>query len=94
MTSGVSNRLPVPWRPGGPVRCIHLATSVAVVRLGSFAAAAQELGYTQSAVSQQVAELERRAGLRVIQRRPVRPTAAGLVLLEAQGSVRTAMTSR
>ncbi|WP_211121492.1 LysR family transcriptional regulator [Streptomyces yatensis] len=70
----------------------HLVTLEAVVRLGSFAAAAEEVGYTQSAVSQQIAELERRAGLRVIERRPVRPTAAGRVLLEAQGSVRTAMT--
>lgn len=69
-----------------------LATLEAVVRLGSFAAAAAELGYTQSAVSQQVSELERRAGLRVLERRPVRPTAAGTVLLHAEGAVRTAMT--
>ncbi|ONI75366.1 hypothetical protein ALI144C_40830 [Actinosynnema sp. ALI-1.44] len=69
-----------------------LATLDAVVRLGSFAAAADELGYTQSAVSQQIADLERRVGLRVLDRRPVRPTAAGKVLLRVAGEVRAAMS--
>lgn len=68
-----------------------LVTLAAVVRLGSFAAAAAELGYTQSAVSQQIADLERRAGLRVIDRRPVRPTAAGTILLRVASETHTAM---
>ena len=67
----------------------HLITLEAVVRHGSFAAAADELACTQSAVSQQIAEIERRIGIRVLDRRPVRPTAAGRVLLEAELAVRT-----
>jgi DNA-binding transcriptional LysR family regulator len=67
----------------------HLITLEAVVRHGSFAAAADELACTQSAVSQQIAEIERRLGIRVLDRRPVRPTAAGQVLLEAELAVRT-----
>ncbi|MGQ0837542.1 LysR family transcriptional regulator [Actinokineospora sp.] len=69
-----------------------LLTLETVVRLGTFAAAAADLGYTQSAVSQQIAELERQAGLRLLERRPARPTPAGAVLLEAEAAVRTAMT--
>ncbi|MFG2794338.1 LysR family transcriptional regulator [Streptomyces sp. NPDC048419] len=70
-----------------------LATLEAVVRHGSFAAAAQELGYSCPAVSQQVAELERRAGLRLLERRPVRATRAGRILLEAEQGVRTALAA-
>lgn len=71
----------------------QLMTLAAIVRTGSFAAAADELGYTQSAVSQQVAEIERRVGMRVLQRRPVRVTEAGAVLLDAELAVRTATAS-
>ncbi|WP_225830509.1 LysR family transcriptional regulator [Streptomyces sp. NK08204] len=70
-----------------------LATLEAVVRHGSFSAAARELGYSAPAVSQQVAELERRAGLRLLERRPVRVTPAGQVLLDAEQGVRSALAA-
>jgi DNA-binding transcriptional LysR family regulator len=56
----------------------------AVVTSGSVTAAATNLGYTPSAVSQQVAALERQAGLPLLERvgRGVRPTAAGRLLTE------------
>ena len=59
-----------------------LRAFLAVVRSGSFTAAAIDLGYTQSAVSQQVAALESELGQRLLERRPVRPTAAGERLAE------------
>lgn len=55
----------------------HLAALVAVVDEGSFAKAAQALGFTQSAVSQQIAALEKAAGLPVFDR-PKGPRAAAL----------------
>src|SRR3954451_20663797 len=50
---------------------------------GSFSAAAEALSYTQSAVSQQIAALEREAGARLVERsaRGVRLTDAGRVLV-------------
>jgi DNA-binding transcriptional LysR family regulator len=59
-----------------------LRTFVAVTRLGSFSAAAAELGYTQSAVSQQIAALENDLKTQLLTRRPVAPTEAGARLLE------------
>jgi DNA-binding transcriptional LysR family regulator len=59
-----------------------LRTFVTVAELGSFSAAAQQLGYTQSGVSQHVAALESALGTALLHRRPVRPTAAGARLLE------------
>src|SRR5580692_1039722 len=54
-------------------------TFVAICRLGSLSAAAAELGYTQSAVSRQLAGLEREVGVPLMERhaRGIRPTAAG-----------------
>ncbi|GAA1757360.1 LysR family transcriptional regulator [Nonomuraea bangladeshensis] len=59
-----------------------LTTFVTVARRGSFSAAAAELGYTQSAISQQIAALEADLGLPLLSRRPVEPTPAGRRLLE------------
>lgn len=59
-----------------------LRTFLAVVEARSFSAAAQTLGYTQSAVSQQIASLERELGVALLSRRPVEPTRAGAALVE------------
>ncbi|MDP9869306.1 MULTISPECIES: LysR family transcriptional regulator [Streptosporangium] len=56
----------------------------AVVTSGSVTAAATHLGYTPSAISQQVAVLEKEAGTALLERvgRGVQPTAAGRLLTE------------
>ena len=82
---GISDAYPVDPR--------LLATLEAVVRTGSFAGAAAELGYSAPAVSQQIADLERRVGLRVLERRPVRPTQAGQVLLDAELRLRAVLAT-
>lgn len=60
----------------------HLRTLREVVQLGSFAAAANRLGYTSSAVSQQMAALEREIGVKLFDRsaHSVLPTSAAEVL--------------
>jgi len=63
----------------------HLAALEAIARTKSFSQAAVLLGYAQSAVSQQIATLERAVGHKLIERpggpRPVSLTSAGEVLL-------------
>lgn len=56
----------------------------AVVATGSIRASASVLGYTPSAVSQQLAALQRETGLRLFERvgRGIEPTAAGRTLAE------------
>ena len=63
----------------------------AVVSSGSITAAAQNLGYTPSAVSQQMAALEKEAGIALLERtgRGVRPTEAGRVLTEYAAAIGT-----
>lgn len=69
----------------------HLQALIAVAEHGTFGKAAEALGYTQSAVSQQVAALERVLGTPVFDRpggpRPVRLNAAGTLLLDHARSV-------
>jgi DNA-binding transcriptional LysR family regulator len=64
----------------------HLVALDAVASVGTFARAAERLGYTQSAVSQQIAALERILGDKVFDRpggpRPVVLTPLGAELLE------------
>src|SRR4051794_18042274 len=63
------------------VRLLQVLREIA--RRGSFSAAAEALNYTQPAVSQQVARLERQTGVTLVDRTPrgIRLTAAGEALL-------------
>jgi DNA-binding transcriptional LysR family regulator len=69
----------------------HFAALQAVAAQGSFGRAAEKLGYTQSAISQQIATLERIAGERLVERpggpRPVSLTEAGHLLLRHADSI-------
>lgn len=63
----------------------QLATFAAVAHERSFSVVAEQLGYTRSAVSQQIAALERTLGVPLLERRrgarPLGPTEAGALLL-------------
>ncbi|MGH2448194.1 MAG: LysR family transcriptional regulator [Chloroflexota bacterium] len=63
----------------------HLAALQAIATQGSFHRAAEHLGYTQSAVSQQIAALERIVDTRLVHRpggpRPISLTEAGEVMV-------------
>jgi molybdate transport repressor ModE-like protein len=92
VTSGVALRqLPLPTRarldairtpnelPGVELR--HLAALEAIAQTGTISAAASRLGYSQSAVSQQLAALERLVGSRLVER----TSGARLVVLTPAG---------
>jgi DNA-binding transcriptional LysR family regulator len=61
----------------------RLRVLVEVAHSGSIAAAAKRMGFTASALSQQLAKLEREVGERLVDRGPsgVRPTALGEILV-------------
>lgn len=69
----------------------HFAALRALAEEGTFGRAAERLGYTQSAVSQQIATLERIVGERLVERpggpRPVTLTEAGALLLRHAESI-------
>jgi molybdate transport repressor ModE-like protein len=69
----------------------HFAALQAIASEGSFGRAAQRLGYTQSAISQQIATLERIVGEKLVERpggpRPVSLTEAGELLLRHAASI-------
>jgi DNA-binding transcriptional LysR family regulator len=73
----------------------HLLTLSEVVERASFSAAADHLGLSQPAVSQQIRLLEKRFGVRLIERvgRKARPTSAGTVLLSHSRKILDAMAS-
>jgi DNA-binding transcriptional LysR family regulator len=75
----------------------HLAALRAVAEEGTFGAAALRLGYAQSAISQQIAALERYVGHRLFDRpggsRPVQLTRAGELLLEHAESIMTRLAA-
>jgi DNA-binding transcriptional LysR family regulator len=68
----------------GGIEVRHLMALRAVDQTRSFSRAAERLGYAQSAVSQQIASLERAVGLRLVERpggpRAVSLTEAGTIL--------------
>lgn len=63
----------------------HLAALAAIAETRSFRAAAEQLGYVQSAISQQLAHLEKLVGARLVERSRgharVELTAAGTIML-------------
>jgi DNA-binding transcriptional LysR family regulator len=73
------------------VNPVHLRTLLEVIRLGSFAAAAARLGYTASAVSQQMSALEKDTGTVLFERsaRSVLPTEAAVVMARHAAKVLT-----
>ncbi|MBK0422046.1 LysR family transcriptional regulator [Leucobacter sp. CSA2] len=68
---------------------VHLRTFLVVMRTGSFAHAAREIGYTSSAVSQQVAALEQAVHATLFERdaHSIRATRAALFLADRTADI-------
>lgn len=66
------------------LRLDQLQTFLDVIELGTFTAAADRIGISQPAVSLQVGQLEKKLGVRLVERvgKTVRPTEAGLSLID------------
>ena len=73
----------------------QLRTFLEVIERASFSAAGDHLGLSQPAVSQQIRLLEKRLGVRLIERvgRKARPTSAGAILLSYARMILDAMAS-
>ena len=73
----------------------QLRSFAKVIELGTFSAAAERMGLTQPAVSQQVRQLEQRFGVRLIERvgKRASPTAAGAELLEHARRIEAAVAA-
>jgi DNA-binding transcriptional LysR family regulator len=75
----------------------YLAALIAVSKDESFSRAAERLGYTQSAVSQQISRLEQSIGHQLVERpggpRPVSLTPAGKMLLRHAEAIVARLTS-
>lgn len=86
VTEGLSDR---ESRVSGGLRALdmrRLQTLDRVAARASFSQAADELHFTQSAVSQQIASLERDLGVRLVNRNPVSLTAPGQMLRDRYAS--------
>lgn len=72
---------------------VHLRTLVEVVKTGSFAEAARRLGYTSSAVSQQISAFERAVGVTLFEREAhsIRPASAALLIADRGGELLAAL---
>jgi DNA-binding transcriptional LysR family regulator len=79
---------PDPWFG---VELRHLSALAAIAGAGSFRGAADQLGYVQSTVSEQLAVLERLVGARLVERtrgaRPVAITPEGQLMLHHAGEI-------
>src|ERR1700754_1166961 len=72
-----------------PVQLRHLRYFTRIVESGSFSRAASVIHIAQPALSQQIAELEERLGVSLLQRsaRGVRPTAAGEIFYKEASAI-------
>lgn len=73
----------------------QLQTFTEVIKLGTFSAAAERLRLSQPAVSLQVRQLERKLGVRLIERvgKRATPTAAGTELIDHAGRIKEAVAA-